>query len=430
MARIFFSYSQSDIDKVTKVKEAIEAKGHEVWLDKQNIKVGFSIPQAVNIGLGNCDFLAVFLTKNAEKSHWIKKEIATFFMRDMQDKTDRILPLKFEDCRISDFVGILDTKYADFTLESKFDQSIQEILRRIDSTPELGGHFSRPDYERLLFAIDVAIRAGTTTMLYYNSSLRENVTLDERKNSATEADRTAQIRSTTQIQTDPRYSHERIITEEEPFCHSSVDENGYTWVIDSLDGTNNFVNRIPIFCSAIGILKQGKPFIGIIYDPAANEIYYAMTGQPTQLWRISSGESNYITSDINMTIPNQAILATHISSRPEIAQKLFQDDLLLKFSQKFNHIRILGCGQLALAWVASGRLHAFVQVDTYLWDQVAGIVLLQNSGGVVKDIGECAIQSWTFKTRSLAACCNEKILNAVLEELVDFKASADHNPIS
>src|SRR6185436_5192969 len=119
-----------------------------------------------------CDYLAVFLTKHAENSRWVKKEIATFLMRDTTEKTEAILPLRFEECRISDFSGLLDLKYADFT--RGFDNGIQEVLQRLSEGKMRSPSLSRADYERLLFAIDLAIRAGTTTMMYYNSSLHDN----------------------------------------------------------------------------------------------------------------------------------------------------------------------------------------------------------------------------------------------------------------
>ena len=53
MARIFFSYAHDDADKVQKVKKALERRGHEIWLDKFNIQVGISIPQAIQTGINN-----------------------------------------------------------------------------------------------------------------------------------------------------------------------------------------------------------------------------------------------------------------------------------------------------------------------------------------------------------------------------------------
>ena len=63
MARLFFSYAHEDINKVKKVRKALEQKGHEIWLDSSDIQVGISIPQAIQSGINNCDFFVIFLTR-------------------------------------------------------------------------------------------------------------------------------------------------------------------------------------------------------------------------------------------------------------------------------------------------------------------------------------------------------------------------------
>lgn len=414
MAKIFCSYAREDADKVAAVKQALERYNHEVWLDEQDIAVGFSIPHAIQIGINTCDYLAVFLTKHAEQSRWVKKEIATFLMRDTNDKADAILPLKFEECRISDFSGLLDLKYADFTKD--FAKGIQDVLRRLQESKVQTSTLLRTDYERLLFAIDLAIRAGTTTMMYYNKSLKDNSSLDERKNAATEADKTAQVRVVSQITSHREYEADAILSEEEPYDHTKITLNGYTWVLDPLDGTINFVNRIPMFCSAISVLKNGQPFIGTVFDPVLNEIYYAIDGQQTQVWKLSSGETTLVSVDLRVSEASRAVVATHISSRSQMAEELFKNDFLLTLSKQFRHIRAFGCGELALAYVATGRLHAFLQLGSYLWDQAAGVVLVKNAGGMVKQMGP-KLKDWSYRTKDVLACSSNSIMKAVEKEL-------------
>jgi myo-inositol-1(or 4)-monophosphatase len=421
MAKIFCSYARQDRDKVAAVKEALERHNHEVWLDEQDITVGLSIPHAIQIGLNTCDFLAVFLTKAAAQSHWVKRELATFLMRDTQEKVSAILPLKFEECRISDFSGLIDLRYADFTTD--FDKGIHEVLRRIDSEPGRRSSISKSDYERLLFAIDLAVRAGTTTMMYYNRALMENASLDERKNTATEADKVAQIRTISQIMGHHEYERETILAEEEPYDHVPIAQQGYTWVLDPLDGTINFINRIPMFCSAVSVLKDAWPFIGVVFDPVQGEIYYAIDGQQTQVWKLASGDTSLVSVDQRVNEASRALLGTHISSRSKVAAELFKNDFLLTLANEFRHVRAFGCGQLALAYVATGRLHAFVQLGSYLWDQTAGVVLVRNAGGVVRQMGD-TLKEWTYQTRDVVACANESILAAVERHLPRVYSSA------
>jgi myo-inositol-1(or 4)-monophosphatase len=380
--------------------------------------VGFPIPQAIQLGLTTCDYLAVFLTKNAEQSHWVKREIASFLMRDTREKADSILPLKFEECRISDFGGLLDLKYADFTKD--FKKGIQEVLRRLALRSTSASSLSKSDYERLLFSIDIAIRAGTTTMMYYNRSLMSNASLDERKNTATEADKVAQARIVSQIMAHRDYERDQVLAEEKPYDKVDIAPQGYTWVLDPLDGTINFVNRIPMFCSAISVLKDGHPFIGVVYDPVQSEIYYAMDGQQTQVWKLASGETALVTVDQRVNSASRALLGTHISSRPGVARALFKNEFLLTLSNEFRHVRAFGCGQLALAYIATGRLQAFVQLGSYLWDQTAGVVLVKNAGGVVKQMG-LRFKEWTYRTKDIVACANDNLLKAIEREALSAK---------
>lgn len=412
MAKIFFSYAHEDKDKVLALKNALESQHHEVWLDDKDIPIGISIPHAIQIGINNCDYFAIFLTKNAEQSPWVKRELATYLMRDVTDKRDAILPLKFEECKISDFTPLLDSlKYADFT--KSFDHGVSQVLERVSSVrPTANALLSRRDYERLLFAIDLALGAGSTTMMFFNSSFKENTSLDERKNAATEADRTAQSRTISRITGHREYENDRIISEEEPYNHAKVDPHGFTWVLDPLDGTTNFINRIPLFCSAVGVLHRGEPFIGVVFDPVANEVYYSIAGQRTNIWRISSGETSFVSVDQNTTNPRLAMAGTHISSRPHVAEQLFREDFLLNVSKAFRHVRVLGSGQLALAYVASGRLQAFFQLNTYLWDILAGAVLVRNAGGLVKNLSR-TFPDWRHTSGNVIACSHPCILEAL-----------------
>jgi myo-inositol-1(or 4)-monophosphatase len=219
-----------------------------------------------------------------------------------------------------------------------------------------------------------------------------------------------------------KYENEVVLSEEihkdDPY--QNIPTEGYTWVIDPLDGTNNFVNRIPFFCSAIGILKDRKPFIGAIFDPVLNEVYFAIQGHQSKVWKISTGETTPISTDPHRTLLDQALIATHISSRAEVAQRLFANDFFLEMSRRFKHIRAFGCGQLALAYVASGRLQAFLQMDSYIWDQVAGVVILNNAGGVAQEfnLDTRQISEWNYKTKNILACSNNLILEAFQAEFL------------
>jgi fructose-1,6-bisphosphatase/inositol monophosphatase family enzyme len=82
---------------------------------------------------------------------------------------------------------------------------------------------------------------------------------------------------------------------------------------------------------------------------------------------------------------------------------------------------MLGCGQLALAYVAAGKLQAFMQLQSYIWDQVAGVVILLNANGIVQDFEPLSpiLKEWNYKTKNILACSNEAILNEFRGKFLD-----------
>jgi myo-inositol-1(or 4)-monophosphatase len=273
------------------------------------------------------------------------------------------------------------------------------------------------DSERLQFGIDIAVRAGTTAMAYYNSVLSENRTLTERKNAATLADEAAQRQAISAILGHSSFGKESIIAEEGVYAHGEVANEGYTWIIDPLDGTANFRRRIPFFCSAIAVLRNGRPHIGVVYDPTENEVFYAVDGHPARVWSIRSGTRPEIHSDWETNELKRCVFGTHISGRDEVRRRLFERGFLLSLSQAVENLRALGSGHLALAYVASGRLQGFLQLGSPLWDQAAGAIIVRNAGGHVHDLTNGREWQPRIGAGDFFAAANDSV-NRQIEELI------------
>ena len=271
------------------------------------------------------------------------------------------------------------------------------------------------DMARLEFAVDLAIRAGNVAMRYYNSSYRRNEGVNEEKNRSTLADHDAQREITDTLGAHPIYSKEAIIAEEGSFRKTIPKKRGVTWVIDPLDGTTNFDHKIPLFCTAIGALKNGKPWLGVVYDMLANEVYYAMDGQPTKVWNITQGTDQEVSTASKIKKLKNSILGTHISTIREKARPLFENNLLMNIQQEVKTIRNLGCGQLALAYLAAGRIHQFFQIRSHIWDQLAGIVLIKNAGGIVTELDG---EEWQADSKDFIASSN-KTIHSKFIKLID-----------
>ena len=416
MTTIFISYSHKDILHAEKVEAALKAKGYEVWRDitSKDLAVGRYVPDGIASGIERADYLAILITKNALDSRWMKHELFTFLMKDQ--KWENLLPICLDSARPQDFHPILSAcKYADFR---EFDTGLKEIYDRLGE-PALVEKETENQRKRLYFAIELAVRAGNVVMRHYNSSIVENLALDDRKNAATLADQSAQTEVIRAIINNDDFKSECIISEEGEYKKHKVDEDGITWVIDPLDGTINFENNIPMFCSAIGVLDRGEPIIGVVYDPVSNEVYYSGYGSLTRVWSISKGDVRIVRSAGEITNLTDCVVGIHVSSRDEIAKRMVDSGLLSSLQRKVRHIRALGCGQLALAYVASGRLQAFLQLNAALYDQLAGVVLVNNSSGgntVNVPLGK----KWTHKHRDFCAAANSEICAQLSQHCASF----------
>lgn len=415
MAFVFLSYTQKDSAAADQVETALRARGHRVWRDSSSLGGGTPIPLGVAKGMSLCDHFAIVVTKNAIASPWIPAEL-NLFIGD-PTRWDRILPLKFDGTfpgDLSPFLKLLNPKWIDFT--RSFDDGLREVLNVIGPAEEDVSQGKVADLSRLRFAIDLAVRAGNVAMRFYNASIGPNEPLDARKSATTRADLAAQNEVVARLTTHHEYSSDALVAEEKPFHDESrVQEQGYTWVIDPIDGTVNFDNRIPMFCTAIGCLRDGRPHIGVVYDPVENEVYYAMDGLATEVWNVSKGEVQPVRADQSTTDIDKSVLGIHISSRPKVAERLLASGILLDLSREVRHLRALGCGQLALAYVASGRLQGFLQLETALWDQVAGVVLIRCAGGSVSDLRSRPDCDWTWRTKDVLAAGNDRVRDGLLK---------------
>jgi fructose-1,6-bisphosphatase/inositol monophosphatase family enzyme len=163
-------------------------------------------------------------------------------------------------------------------------------------------------------------------------------------------------------------------------------KNSIATLFDALDGTANFAAGIPLFCCAVAFFIEGRPRVGAIHDPHHNVVYYgSLRGEGegrAYMWQVQSGN--------NTTLPGPRILdteliGTHLTRTDSVKRQEFIDVLMPLSQKSLGGIYMLNCGQLALAYVASGNLSAFVNNHTHIWDVAAGEVLIRAIGGKVTD---------------------------------------------
>lgn len=174
-------------------------------------------------------------------------------------------------------------------------------------------------------------------------------------------------------------------------------EQGDQWVVDPLDGTENMTGYPPLLAISIGLLRNGKPVLGVIYDPIHDTLYSAQEEHQLKI----NGEVTQVRSQIE---PANAIVGLDFSSetqtRPETLGQLSR---VLQYARA---VKVLGVPVLSLAEVAAGRLDLFFRPSTKLTDMVAGVCLARASGAKVLDY---AGKDWTIHSRGIIAGSSEII---------------------
>jgi myo-inositol-1(or 4)-monophosphatase len=152
----------------------------------------------------------------------------------------------------------------------------------------------------------------------------------------------------------------------------------YRWIIDPLDGTTNFIHGFPQYCVSIGVEHRGALAHAVIYDPSRNELFTASKGRGAFL------------NDRRIRVSKCLKLQDALVGTGFPFKELTRADLYLKqlraLMEKSSGVRRAGAAALDLAYVACGRLDAFWELGLMPWDMAAGVLLIQEAGGLVADL--------------------------------------------
>ena len=146
----------------------------------------------------------------------------------------------------------------------------------------------------------------------------------------------------------------------------------YRWVVDPIDGTVNYFYGMPHAAVSIALEHEQKSVVGVICDPFTDEIWTTVKGGPTRL----NGKMVRVSTRGKLS---EAIVAMGFSKSKENLDKSLPH--LNRLARSTKKIRIMGSAALELAYVASGRLDAYVERRINLWDVAAGSLLVENAGG-------------------------------------------------
>ena len=157
------------------------------------------------------------------------------------------------------------------------------------------------------------------------------------------------------------------------------------WIIDPIDGTNNFLHGIPHFSISIGLKSKNEIIAGVIFDPIKNELFF--------------GEK-----DNGSYINNHRI---RVSKKNNLDECLFASNNVGINSENLS-TRNLGSAALDLAYVGAGRFDGYFQNNLHIWDIAAGIIIVKEAGGILNDINLSEVEN--LKIRASSNTIYEKML--------------------
>jgi myo-inositol-1(or 4)-monophosphatase len=252
--------------------------------------------------------------------------------------------------------------------------------------------------------LTIAVRAARKAGSIINRASLDGAPLDVRSKRAndfvTQVDQAAEQAIIDTVK--KAYPEHGFLAEE---SGASGDKAEYTWIIDPLDGTTNFIHGFPQYCVSIGVQHRGALAHAVVYDPNRNEIFTASKGGGAFL----NDRRIRVSQQVKL---NDALVGTGFPFR-ELDRLDLYTRQLQRMMKTCAGVRRAGAAALDLAYVACGRLDAFWELGLSPWDMAAGTLLITEAGGLVGDLqGE-----QTFMQTGDIAASTPKVFPALLEAL-------------
>ncbi len=190
-----------------------------------------------------------------------------------------------------------------------------------------------------------------------------------------------------------------ILTEESGNVKTGGD---YLWVIDPLDGTSNFAHGLPLFSVSIGVQYKGVTTYGVIYDVMRDVVYSAKKN----CGAFENGVQLQVSANDNI---NRSFLVTGFP----YDLKENPDDTIQKFNTMLLNsraVRRLGSAAIDMCYVASGVFDGFWEVYLHPWDIAAGMLLIEEAGGIVTDFNNLPIDIYSKQILATNRLVHNKML--------------------
>ena len=225
--------------------------------------------------------------------------------------------------------------------------------------------------DELEFATSLARRAGAIVQAGYGNL--ERIEHKSRRDVVTDVDFRSEDLLLSEIRR--RFPEDGILAEESGRHAGSAGDppTGRVWVVDPLDGTVNYANGIPFYCISIALVAAGRPVVGVVFDPARDDLYGAAVDAPARL------------NGADVRASGKESLGDYVVSLAIIGRGGIWREK--RIARQIRIARRMGSAALALAYVASGRFDAMVQNGGLsVWDVAAAGLIAERAGATVSDL--------------------------------------------
>ena len=271
--------------------------------------------------------------------------------------------------------------------------------------------------ETLVFLQDVAYEAGEEILKYQKNRQNLGIINKGADGIASEADEASEIIILRAIK--GKFPKHKILSEEE-FSKRKVStfdqakKSEFIWLIDPLDGTNNFVNGIPIYAVSIALMHKTEVLLGLVYNPLSGECFYAGKGvgsflidfriNPLKKYELKNKKN---TKDMSACIFSPAPVY-EINNKFERQLSVFKKNIT-----GARAVRRLGSAALELCYVACGNFDAYWEKNMKPWDLAAGIIICTEAGVKVTEFNGQAITPYKDSIIAASEPLHSKILGKI-----------------
>lgn len=211
--------------------------------------------------------------------------------------------------------------------------------------------------------------------------------------------------------------HDHRIISEEGYGDEVEHTDGVLWLIDPIDGTMNFVHQKRHFAISVGIFEEGVGRVGLIYDVVADDLYHCLSGNGAFI-------NDKKLPMLQGTPIEESILAINTTWVNE--NKKIDPEIIRAVAAKARGTRSYGSAAIELAYIAAGTLDGYFTMRLSPWDYGAGIILIQEVGGVVTQVNGQSIS--IIQANSLfagRASIHEEVIGHIKQQIVNGKKLND-----